>query len=187
MTLRGALAVLVSAGAMVAAVPATGAETDRPASPHVRGASLDAALLLDEARARSGTVRELVDRLEHSDLIIYIRYEWFTAASLRGRIGFLASGRQQRLFAIEIDCRHSRPEQIAALGHELRHAVEIADAPSVLNARSLAAFYASIGELTGYTAGGQTYETAAAAETGRRVRSELAAPAAQTADTVYPD
>ena len=54
MTLRGALAVLVSAGAMVAAVPATGAESDRLAPAHVRGASLDAALLLDEARARRG-------------------------------------------------------------------------------------------------------------------------------------
>ena len=162
---------------MVAATPVRADEIDRPTPPHVRGATLDAALLLDEARARSATVRELLDRLEHSDLLIYVRYEWFSSASLRGRIGFVATGHEQRLFAIEIDCRRARPDQIAALGHELRHAVEIADAPSVWDARSLAALYASIGELTGYNSFGDTYETAAAAETGRRVRSEVANPA----------
>ena len=185
MSLRVAFAVLVSAGTLAVAIPANGQPPDRPSPPHVRGATLEAALLLDEGVARSATVRDLVDHLEHSDLLIYVRYVWFSSTSLRGRIGFLAAGQKQRLFAIEIDCRRPRSDQISALGHELQHAVEIADAPSVLDARSLAAFYSSIGALTGYTSHGDTYETDAAAETGRRVRGELNAPA-QTADTVYP-
>jgi hypothetical protein len=186
MSLRGAGMALMVAGALTSAAPVNAQPIERPATQHVRGTTVEAALLIDESLARSATVRDLVDRLEHSDLLVYVRYEWFTSSSLRGRIGFLAAGRGQRLFAIEIDCRHNRPDQIAALGHELQHAVEIADVPSVRDARAMAALYAAIGELTGYSSNGDTYETAAAAETGRRVRGELTAPVSQAADTVYP-
>ena len=174
MPLRFARALLVTAGAItVTATLASAQDADR-AAPRVRGTTADAALLLDELVARSPTVRELVDRLDHSDLVVYIRYEWFLSATLRGRIGFLASDKHRRLFAIEIACRYTRTDQLVALGHELQHAVEIADAPSVWDVRSLAAFYTSIGESTAYAGRSETFETAAAAETGRRVRSELA-------------
>jgi len=57
----------------------------------------------------------------------------------------------------------------------LQHAVEIAGAASVDDARTLAAFYTSIGPASG-TVGSETYETATAVAIGRRVRQELMAP-----------
>lgn len=94
--------------------------------------------------------------------------------TLSGRIGLLAAADHRRLLAIEIAPRHGRTDQLVALGHELQHAVEIAGAPSVWDARSMAAFYTAIGTLIGDAAGLATYETVAAAETGSRVRSDLA-------------
>ncbi len=175
MPLRSARALLVAVGTIAVTVTlASAPDADRAAPPHVRGTNADAALLLNELVARSPTVRDLVDRLDHSDVVVYIRYVWFPTTTLRGRIGFLTSDKPRRLLAIEIACRHTRTDQLVALGHELQHAVEIAGAASVWDVRSLAAFYTSIGDLTGYAGGSETYETAAAAETGRRVRSELA-------------
>jgi hypothetical protein len=187
MPLRIARTFLAFAGAIaVTATLASAQDADRAAPPHVRGATIDAAQLLDELVARSPTVRDLVDRLDRSDVLIYIRYQWFSTTTLRGRIGFLAADQHRRLLAIEIGCRYTRTDQLVALGHELQHAVEIADAPAVWDARSLAAFYTSIGDRTGYAATAETYETVAAAEMGRRVRSELATIAAP-ADIVATD
>jgi hypothetical protein len=141
----------------------------------VRGASIDSERLLAELIARSPTGRGLVEQLGRSDLIVYVRYEWFQTQMLRGRIGVVASGGNRRLFAIEINSHQTRTEQLAALGHELQHAVEIAAAPSVRDARSLAALYGAIGQPAGYP-GAEMFETAAAAEMGHRVRHELSAP-----------
>lgn len=171
-------ALLVAAYVVAVTATLAGQQDADRAAPHVRGATPDAAELLDELVARSPTVRDLVDRLDRSDLLVYIRYQWFSTARLRGRIGFLAADKQRRLLAIEIGCRHTRTEQLVALGHELQHAVEIADAPSVWDVRSLAALYTVIGDRTGYSAAAETYETAAAADAGVRIRSELAAIAA---------
>lgn len=184
MRLRPARALLLATCVWaLAGTLAWGQTADGTAGPRVRGAHLDEALLFDELVARSQTVRDLVDRLDHSDLLVYISYRWFSSPTLHGRIGFPAADSRRRLLAIEVDCRQNRIDQLAALAHELQHAVEIAGAPSVWDARSLAALYTSIGSLTGYSGGGETYETAAAAETGRRVRIELtnAAPAVDAA------
>jgi hypothetical protein len=170
---RGFILTLMAIAAV--ASPADADEVVANAPAHVRGASPDSVQLLTELIARSATGRELVAQLERSDLVVYIRYQWFETLMLRGRIGALASARPGRLFAIEINSHQTRTEQLAALGHELRHAVEIAGAASVQDARSLAALYRAIGEPSGY-AGAETFETAAAAATGKQVRQELVAP-----------
>ena len=183
---RFARALLVAAATVaLTATLASAQDADRVAPPHVRGATIDAAELLDELVARSPTVRDLVGRLEHSDLLIYVRYQWFSTTTLRGRIGFVAANRHRRLLAIEISSRQTHTDQLVALGHELQHGVEIADEPSAWDAPSLAAFYNVIGDRTGSSGRAETFETVAAGETGRRVRSELAtiaAPAVLAAD-----
>ena len=186
MPLRFTRALLVAAGAIaVMATLASAQEAGPAAPPRVRGATVDAALLLDELVARSPTVRDLVGRLNHSDLLVYIRHQWFSTATLRGRIGFLTADSRRRLLAIEISSRYTRTDQLVALAHELQHAMEMAGAPSVWDAPSLAAFYTVIGVQTGSTSSSETYETIAADDIGRRVRNELAtiaAPAVLAAD-----
>jgi hypothetical protein len=56
-------------------------------------------------------------------------------------------------------------------GHELRHAVEIAEAPEIVDVPSLVAFYRRIGQVM--SSRGQTFETNAALATERRVLLEL--------------
>jgi hypothetical protein len=177
--MRLQLARLLFAALAVVAVTATLADAQPIAPgaiPGVRGASRDAVHLLEELVARSGTARDLVEQLGRSDLVIFIRYEWFQALTLRGRIGFLTSNARTRLVAIEVSSRQTRLAQLSSLGHELQHAAEIAGAASVHDARTLAALYTSIGEPSGYP-GAETYETAAAIAVGDRVRQELVAPA----------
>jgi hypothetical protein len=72
-----------------------------------------------------------------------------------------------------VECRQSRTDQIAALGHELQHAVEIADAATAVDQRSLQALYASIG--FALESNRRRYETSAAQAAGNRVRRELSA------------
>jgi hypothetical protein len=171
---RRIVVAVLTIAAIARLAPAQDVAIDAPA--RVRGASVDAVHLLQELVARSATGRHLVAQLDRSDLVVYIRYEWFQALTLRGRIGVVAAHGQGRLFAIEVNSHQTRTEQLAALGHELQHAVEIAGAAAVHDARSLAALYRTIGEPSGYP-GAETFETAAATQIGHRIRQELVAPA----------
>jgi hypothetical protein len=157
---------------MAAGTAPARAQEEAPAA-HVRGTDSATALLVHDLIERSPTGRLLIEQLDRSDLIVYVRYRWFTSTTLRGRIGFLAKG-GKRLVAIELATRHAYLDQLAALGHELQHAVEIAAEPTVSDPVSLAELYNRIGQPMGQTAGSyETYETNAAAEAGRRVRREL--------------
>ncbi len=62
---------------------------------------------------------------------------------------------------------------MATLGHELFHAIEIAEAPSVVSPETLADLYSRIGTKTGDSRGVRTFETEAAAAAGLRARRQL--------------
>jgi len=98
----------------------------------------------------------------------------FNEASLEGHVGILtttASG--QRYLVIELACGRIGLTTMATLGHELYHALEIAQEPSIFDARTLAAFYRRHGIETGGIAGRQTFETEGAEQAGRQARREL--------------
>jgi len=129
--------------------------------------------LVEEAARRSREVRTLLDQLEAADVIVYIRGRSFEDPELDGRVGLLAVTNLQRYLVIEISCLETTIVQMATLGHELYHALEIAREPSIVDGRTLAAHYRRIGEQQGDTIGRMTFETAAAFEAGRRARREL--------------
>ena len=64
---------------------------------------------------------------------------------------------------------------MSLLAHELQHAVEIADAPEVVDEASLKELYRRLGADSGPGAfnGSVWFETQGAIDTGRRVYSEL--------------
>jgi hypothetical protein len=64
-------------------------------------------------------------------------------------------------------------EQIAALGHELRHAVEVAEAPSVVDTASLGEEYRRIGFASHGVPPGSGFESRAAIDAARQVWLEL--------------
>jgi hypothetical protein len=129
--------------------------------------------LLETAAGQSPTLRGLVDRLEHSDVIVYMRCHDFSSALLKGRTYLMASRPGVRYVSIDLTCRDADPRLAVMLAHELHHAVEIASAPSVVDAESMARLYSEIGYLTCPWSGLKWYDTTEALETGERVRREL--------------
>jgi hypothetical protein len=130
--------------------------------------------LVEQAAERSPSIRMLIDQIEASDVIVYVRMRPFTQSDLNGRVALLSTmPAGQRFLVIELACARADVVTMATLGHELYHAVEIANEPSIVDARGLAAFYTRIGDKTGDVQGRISFETRGAEQTGVRVRREL--------------
>jgi hypothetical protein len=142
-------------------------------SPHRHVRTTDHALqgLLRRGFQGSATFAGLLRRLELSDLTVYIEAVPRLPGSLEGRLIMLPPAHGYRYVRIQVVRRGNPWETIALIGHELRHAVEVAGALEVTDDRSLADFYRRIGT----TEGKDVFDTIAARETGRRVLRELAA------------
>jgi len=140
--------------------------------PHVRSLSVAARELVAMGGARSALIRSFLDRLEASDLVVYVDVRWF-ADTRMGQLAFMGSALETRYVVIQIACGRIVLDQLAALGHELRHAVEVADAAAVVDRGSLADHYTHIGMDVG-SGSNRQFETEAAIDAGRRVKNELA-------------
>ena len=110
-------------------------------------------------------------------MTVYVRAVTFVTSDLDGRVALLAQAVGHRYLVIEIACGRSRLAQMSTLGHELHHALEIAEEPSVVDARTLAAFYERIGRKTSDWGGRLTFETDAAANAGLRARRNYSSTA----------
>ena len=141
-------------------------------APHVRS-ERGMQRLVDDAAQRSSVIREWIDRLEEMDVTVYVRARVFTQLDLDGRIGLLSVARGHRFLVIELACGRSELSQMATLGHELFHAIEIAEEPSVVSTATLADLYSRIGIQIGDHTGRRTFETEAAAAAGLRARRQL--------------
>lgn len=136
----------------------------RPVQQGVR----EAASLLLDAERRSVTVSGLLAALEQTDLILYV--ERVPSARHPGQFAAMADGRGFRMFRISLDARIPPDDQVKWLGHELAHALEVAQAPGVRGPAGLKLLYLRIGRRVGE---GDDYETDGAEATGRRVAAEL--------------
>jgi len=149
---------------------------------HLRADTADVAALIAEGAAQSPSFRALLDRIDGSDVVAYARLRTFASTALEGRVMFVSSAGGLRYVVIELACGRRRAAQLATLGHELQHVVEIASAPSIVNSRTLASHYERIGERTNANPGLTMFETDAAREAERRVRHELSQAIARHTD-----
>src|SRR5438309_688025 len=88
------------------------------------------------AAAHSQTLRDLIDDIQHSNVIAYVACEHFLSVTLRGRTRFVSGGQDVRYVRDEVDCMQTPIDVIAIVGHELRHVAEIADVTMVIDDRS---------------------------------------------------
>jgi hypothetical protein len=139
---------------------------------HVRPLTADARALVTAGGGRSASIRELIDRLEVSDLVVYVDVRWFSETR-SGRLAFVGSAAGSRYVIIQIACGQIGSDQLVALGHELRHAVEVADAGEVVDRQTFSRLYQRLGVDVGGIGGNRQFETRAAIDAGRRVRHEL--------------
>ena len=106
------------------------------------------------------------------------------AVKVSGRLNFMVSAGGVRYLVIRLKPA-PRSATIAMLAHELQHAAEIADTPSIVDSESLGREYERIGYRSRAAHGGLAFDTRAAVETGRRVAEELTS-AEQVARRVAP-
>jgi len=170
-SMRCRLLALAIAGTLQQAAPALAQPVT---SPHLRPERAVRSLV-EDAAARSPSIQASIDRLEAMNVIVYVRTRMFLQTDLEGRVGMIAHVDGRRFLAIELACGRPEIQMMATLGHELHHALEIAAEPSIVDARTLAAFYSKHGIQTGSGAGQLTFETEGAEEAGRRARREIIA------------
>jgi hypothetical protein len=140
--------------------------------PHVRATAQGAQRLVDEGAQRSAIVRALIERLEASDVVVYVSEDEGMADGVAGQLTFVSAVGGRRYVRVRIRRQESRDYEVAILGHELQHAVEIAGAPEVIDQPSMANFYSREG--TDQSHGQRDrFDTQAAIDCGRDVLSEL--------------
>jgi hypothetical protein len=135
----------------------------RAPDPHVQD------LLFDGCR-RSATFAALVTALNKTDVIVYIENVMTLPKDIAGRLLLLPHSGTNRYLRVQVRADAPLFEAIATIGHELRHALEIAEAPDVRDQRSLASLYERIGR---NGVGAHSYDTEAAQITGRQIRIEV--------------
>lgn len=149
--------------------------------PHLRPETPGLRSLITRAAQQSPIVRELIDQLDHSSVIVYLRHRVFGPVAVDGQIGLLSASSTHRFLVIELGCDRSELTQMATLAHELHHALEIAGEPSVVDVPTLMRFYTRIGSALQPIGITMTFETQGAADTGARVRHELLASPTRSA------
>jgi len=145
-----------------------GALLDAPTR-HIRTTDASMRKLLKRGLRGSPSFAALVKRIQRSDVYVYIEEVPRLPGALEGRMMMLPRAHQHRYVRIQIALRGDSEDSVAVLGHELQHAVEVAEALDVFDQDALARLYQRIG-LRG---GEHLYDTLAAQEMGRTVRREL--------------
>jgi hypothetical protein len=154
--------------------PAAASEGEHSADRHIRTDDRRIQRLLDEGMLRSATLRALVERISHSDVVVYVRCDGDPRARIAGRMTFVSAAGGVRYVLVRLAPLRSRAHQIAILAHELQHVVEVADTPAIVDVESMAREYARMGHINHHSAmPGIAFDTQAAIDAGRRVLSEL--------------
>jgi hypothetical protein len=142
----------------------------RAESRRVRAMDPRAERLLAEGMRRSRTFASLMSSVQKTDVIVYVEVTRQLPARIGGRLLFQALTQHERYLRVQI-LESLRPHQaIEVLAHELRHVLEVADEPSVVDEAGLAALYRRIGYPS---VGHGGYDTNAARLTSHVVRREL--------------
>ena len=90
--------------------------------------------LIREGYERSPTFRELIDTLQQSNIIVLVQPHACAGGRIRSCLVSVNGSARERHIRIAVDTRTSHNALIATVAHELRHAVEIAEHPQVIEA-----------------------------------------------------
>jgi hypothetical protein len=160
--------------ATTAAPPAVAAQEPQAGerSARVRAADKRTAVLLTRGLERSATIRALVAQLEQSDVIVYIEMNPGLRKRLAGKLTWITSTKAHRYVRVSINPELHSEMAIATLGHELQHALEVANAPTIVSTNTLERYYSEHGDASPTEVSG--WDTEAARLAGNEVRRELA-------------
>jgi hypothetical protein len=137
---------------------------------HVRSVDARITKLLSDGTRRSPTFADLVTALHQTNVIVYVESSHALSPEIAGRILLQTVAGTQRYLRVQVRATLPPDQMISVIAHELRHALEVADDPAVVDDVGLTMLYQRIGHVT---YGMQGFDTDAARETGKRVRTEL--------------
>jgi len=145
-----------------------------PCAGHVRSNEPRIVRLVDAGRGRSETFRGLLERLEQSDVIVYISPKQ-THRALGGFLSHrvIAAG-PCRYLQVKVEITGSDRPLLALIAHELQHAVEVAEHPDARDTGSVSAMFERIA-LNNACGGWNCSETLAAITVQSAVSNELGA------------
>lgn len=144
----------------------------RDGGPRIRPQDTRIRQVLEAGAARSTTFKALVDRIEASNVIVYVAISPLLRSSLSGSLTWMTQAGEYRYVRASISPEMLFDQMIATVAHELQHAVEVIGDETVKDERSLVALYKRIGH-ENQSAAPSGWETVAAQETGWQVRREL--------------
>jgi len=135
---------------------------------HVRPATPAARTLIDDAARHSPTVRELIDHVDRTDVIVYVQ---LTASSqvASAATTFVTTTQDRRYLRVLIHAGVPAWTRAQLLAHELQHVLEIAAEPNVTSNDGIRSLYDRIG----HASGKDRFESEAARRIEEKVRSEM--------------
>ena len=143
--------------------------------PHLRPLTDSTKIIIERGLAQSAEFRALVQRLNRSDVVVYVSEDYFQSKALAGQLSFMTKAGGYRYVRVRLQWRSYDIQQIATLAHELQHALEIAGRPDIVDHESLARAFADFGhQRPGPSGVNGMFETTAAMEAGDRVWREVA-------------
>ena len=155
--------------AMPAAAPLTESALLEAPTRHVRTTDASVRKLLKRGFRGSPSFAALIQRIQRSDVYVYVEEVPRLPGALEGRMMMLPLAHGHRYIRIQIALRGEFEASVAVLGHELQHAVEVVEAEDVIDQEGLTQLY----ERIGIRGGPQIYDTLAAQQMTRTVRREL--------------
>jgi hypothetical protein len=135
---------------------------------HVRSSNSDLTALIEQAGQRSATFRGLLDTINASDSIVFVE-AGDCGHGVRACFVSVAASGAYRYMRVIVDTRKADWDLMGSIGHELRHTIEVIDAPRVRDNVSKHFFYEQIGTRGTATA----RETRVAVDAGNTVRAEV--------------
>ena len=174
---------LIAAVLVACAAPAFAHDADGK-SRHVRSTNADLRRLAAEGPELSRKFGTLVSQLDRSDVVTYLRCAALPAGK-GGQVEFLSATAHTRYIKIALNCTLPGPTLTWILGHELQHAVEIAEAAEVRDVASLRLLYRRIGFDTRGT--GEQFDSRLAIEAGLLIRQQVFSRVMVPTDTVPGD
>jgi hypothetical protein len=165
----GGLVIISLAGAR----PAGAANEDNAAFRRVRSSKPAIVALIREAANQSKTFRSLVDAINDSDGIVFVE-EGRCGHSVHACLVRVTTAGPMRLLWVKVDTRTADWNLIGAIGHELRHTLEVLGDPKVTDNASMYMFYSALA-YTSFASKSDRgrFETRAAIEAGDAVRNEV--------------
>ena len=110
-----------------------------------------------------------------TDVLVYVEPRRFANPRLEGTLTFITNAGGRHYLKVQFAADRTPRQQLAAIGHELQHALEVARSPAIGSSMTLAHEYMQIGWEKQPDQGGRRFESSAAIQAGQRVWREYVA------------